>query len=441
MNVVILDTGCANLNSVKSAIGRHGYEPVVSRDPEVVLRADKLFLPGVGTAQAAMDQLRDRELIDLIKACTQPVLGICLGMQLLGKRSEENNGVDLLGIIEEEVPKMTDHGLPLPHMGWNRVYAKAGDRLFRGIEEGAYFYFVHSYAMPVNPYTIAQCNYGEAFTAAVQKDNFFGVQFHPERSGSAGAAAEKLPGDVMIIPALDLIDGTVVRLHQGDYGQQRDYGSDPLPRLQAYAAQGAEVLHLVDLTGAKDPAKRQIPLLKSLVAGVDVPVQVGGGVRTETDVAALLEAGVARVVVGSTAVKSPEEVKGWFKRFGPERLVLALDVRIDADGNKQVAVSGWQENSGVTLEELVESYLPVGLQHVLCTDISRDGTLAGSNVSLYEEVCARYPQVAFQSSGGIGDLNDIAALRGTGVRGVIVGRALLEGKFNVTEAIQCWQNG
>ncbi|SPX50536.1 Imidazole glycerol phosphate synthase amidotransferase subunit [Klebsiella pneumoniae] len=103
MNVVILDTGCANLNSVKSAIGRHGYEPVVSRDPEVVLRADKLFLPGVGTAQAAMDQLRDRELIDLIKACTQPVLGICLGMQLLGKRSEENNGVDLLGIIEEEV--------------------------------------------------------------------------------------------------------------------------------------------------------------------------------------------------------------------------------------------------------------------------------------------------------------------------------------------------
>ena len=134
-------------------------------------------------------------------------------------------------------------------------------------------------------------------------------------------------------------------------------------------------------------------------------------------------------------------MKGWFKRFGPERLVLALDVRIDADGNKQVVVSGWQENSGVTLEELVESYLPVGLQHVLCTDISRDGTLAGSNVSLYEEVCARYPQVAFQSSGGMGDLNDIAALRGTGVHGRRGFRSLMEGKFNVTETIQCWQNG
>ncbi|MGT8636872.1 HisA/HisF-related TIM barrel protein [Escherichia coli] len=212
----------------------------------------------------------------------------------------------------------------------------------------------------------------------------------------------------MIIPALDLIDGTVVRLHQGDYGKQRDYGNDPLPRLQDYAAQGAEVLHLVDLTGAKDPAKRQIPLIKTLVAGVNVPVQVGGGVRSEEDVAALLEAGVARVVVGSTAVKSPEMVKGWFERFGADALVLALDVRIDEQGNKQVAVSGWQENSGVSLEQLVETYLPVGLKHVLCTDISRDGTLAGSNVSLYEEVCARYPQVAFQSSGGIGDEKVVA---------------------------------
>lgn len=245
----------------------------------------------------------------------------------------------------------------------------------------------------------------------------------------------------MIIPALDLIDGKVVRLHQGDYGQQRDYGNDPLPRLQAYAAEGAQVLHLVDLTGAKDPAKRQIPLLKTLLAGVDVLVQVGGGVRTAEDVAALLDAGATRVVVGSTAIKSPETVQQWFTRFGAQALVLALDVRIDDAGNKQVAVSGWQETSGATLESVVEQFLPFGLQHVLCTDISRDGTLAGSNVGLYQTVCARYPQVAFQASGGIGGINDIAALRGSGVKGVIVGRALLEGKFTVTEAIECWQNG
>jgi len=245
----------------------------------------------------------------------------------------------------------------------------------------------------------------------------------------------------MIIPALDLIDGSVVRLHQGDYGQQRDYGSDPLPRLQDYQRQGAEVLHLVDLTGAKDPVARQIPLLKKLLAGVSVPVQVGGGIRTEQDVEALLSAGATRVVVGSTAVKDPETVQGWFSRFGADALVLALDVRIDEHGIKNVAISGWQENSNATLEQVVEQYLPFGLKHVLCTDISRDGTLAGSNVELYREVTARFPQVAFQASGGIGNLDDIAQLRDSGVTGVIVGRALLEGKFSVTEAISCWQNG
>ncbi|NIY46216.1 imidazole glycerol phosphate synthase subunit HisH [Cedecea colo] len=187
MNVVILDTGCANLLSVKSSIKRLGYDPVVSRDADTVLRADKLFLPGVGTAQAAMDQIRERDLLELIQACTQPVLGICLGMQILGSHSDENQGVKTLGIIDEPVLKMTDHGLPLPHMGWNRVYPKAGDHLFRDIEDGAYFYFVHSYAMPVCANTVAQASYGEPFTAAVQKDNFYGVQFHPERSGAAGA--------------------------------------------------------------------------------------------------------------------------------------------------------------------------------------------------------------------------------------------------------------
>lgn len=180
----------------------------------------------------------------------------------------------------------------------------------------------------------------------------------------------------MIIPALDLIDGTVVRLHQGDYGKQRDYGNDPLPRLQDYAAQGAEVLHLVDLTGAKDPAKRQIPLIKTLVAGVNVPVQVGGGVRSEKDVAALLEAGVARVVVGSTAVKSPEMVKGWFERFGADALVLALDVRIDEQGNKQVAVSGSARELG-----------------------RFTGTTGGNLSSRRPETCAMYRYLARRHAG------------------------------------------
>lgn len=245
----------------------------------------------------------------------------------------------------------------------------------------------------------------------------------------------------MIIPAVDLINGKVVRLHQGDYRQQRDYGSDPLPRLQDYERQGAEVLHLVDLTGAKDPAKRQVPLLTTLLHSVKVPVQVGGGIRNRDDVAALLAAGATRVVVGSTAVKQPEQVKIWFDEFGADAIVLALDVRIDANHRKEVAISGWQEAAGVTLEQVIGWYQPAGLKHVLCTDISRDGTLSGSNVELYQTLSDAFPDIAFQSSGGIGSLDDIAALRGSGAQGVIVGCALLEGKFTVAEAIACWQNG
>lgn len=243
-----------------------------------------------------------------------------------------------------------------------------------------------------------------------------------------------------IIPALDLIDGQVVRLHQGDYNQQRQYAADPLTQLQHYANQGADILHLVDLTGAKDPNARQIELIKKLIAGVDTPVQIGGGIRNEQDVQNLLNAGAARVVVGSTAIKSPQMVKEWFATYGPDRFVLALDVRIDAQGNKFIAIHGWQQASTQTLEDVINDFLPFGLEHVLCTDISKDGTLSGSNVNLYQEISHKYPQIAFQASGGIGDLNDIKALENSGVAGIIVGRALLEGKFTVKEALTCWQN-
>ena len=242
----------------------------------------------------------------------------------------------------------------------------------------------------------------------------------------------------MIIPAIDLINGQVVRLYQGDYGQKTAYSSSPQARFDDYVAQGAEQLHLVDLDGAKDAKARQLALITELLAVTQAPVQVGGGVRSEQDVADLLAAGANRVVVGSTAVKSPDLVASWMEKYGPERIVLALDVNIDAQGNRQIAVAGWQENSGVSLEALIERFLPAGLKHVLCTDISRDGTLSGSNVELYRDLCARYPSVAFQASGGIGGLADIEELKDTGIRRVILGRALLEGKFDVKEAIACW---
>lgn len=244
-----------------------------------------------------------------------------------------------------------------------------------------------------------------------------------------------------IIPALDLIDGQVVRLHQGDYAKQTTYCGDPIAQFADYVRQGAQQLHLVDLTGAKNPHARQTVLIRQIIAATPCPVQVGGGIRREQDIADLLAAGANRVVIGSTAIKERATVKQWFAQYGTEKFVLALDININASGQKIVAISGWQEASGVLLEEVIEDYQSVGLRHVLCTDISRDGTLAGSNIDLYREICVQYPDIQFQSSGGIGSLADIEALKNTGVAGVIVGRALLEGKFNVAEAIGCWQNG
>lgn len=242
----------------------------------------------------------------------------------------------------------------------------------------------------------------------------------------------------MIIPALDLINGEVVRLKQGDYGKQTTFHYSPIEKFQEYVSDGATYLHLVDLDGAKDPEKRQITTIQSIVANVDAPIQVGGGIRTIEDVKALLSIGVQRVVIGSTAVKNPEMVKAWFEEFGADRLVLALDVRIEA-GEKRVAVSGWQETSDLTLEELIALYEPVGLKHVLCTDISKDGMLTGSNVALYKELVENYPEIEFQSSGGIGVLADVEALKPTKVSGVIVGRALLENRITLKESIICWQ--
>ena len=145
-------------------------------------------------------------------------------------------------------------------------------------------------------------------------------------------------------------------------------------------------------------------------------------------------------MIGSLAVKQPELVKSWVEKYGPEHIVLALDINISDSGEKLIATHGWQENSGVALEGLLEDFAKVGAKHVLCTDISRDGTLQGANTELYQEMAARFPNVSWQASGGIGSIADIEALKPTNVGGVILGRALLEGKFTVKEAIACWQN-
>lgn len=243
----------------------------------------------------------------------------------------------------------------------------------------------------------------------------------------------------MIIPAVDLIEGQVVRLYQGDYAQKTVYANDPVPLFNQWVDQGATQLHLVDLDGAANPAKRQIKLIQRILHHVSAHIQVGGGIRTEEEVEALFKAGAQRVVIGSGAVTQSEAVKRWLNRWGSDAIVLALDININGL-HKEIAIHGWKENSHQTLESVLSLYQDNGLRHVLCTDISRDGALKGSNTSLYQSLVQAYPDIAWQASGGVSDLAHIPMLKQSGVSGVIVGRALLEKKFSYKEALQCWQN-
>jgi len=250
----------------------------------------------------------------------------------------------------------------------------------------------------------------------------------------------------MIIPAIDLIDGQTVRLYQGSYDHTTQYAATPASLRDRYAAAGAQLLHIVDLSGAKDPAKRQLGLLRQLMSDSPLPIQVGGGIRREQDLVDLLDAGASRVVIGSLAIRQPALVANWLTQYGAERIVLALDVAINVQGQKTLPSHGWIEQSDILLEHILDQLLPAGAKHVLCTDISRDGTLQGPNVALYQSLQQQYPQIIWQASGGVGTLADIQALRGTpgqqdAVGGVILGRSLLEGKFTIEEALACWQNG
>jgi len=236
-----------------------------------------------------------------------------------------------------------------------------------------------------------------------------------------------------VIPAIDLRSGQVVRLKQGDYAQQTTYAADPRELALRYADAGTRWLHLVDLDGARSGKLDNLAVIRSIAAD-GMAVQAGGGVRDEDDLRRLFDAGVQRVVLGSVAIRDPERVAGWLESYGTERLTLALDTR-RIDEHWTLPSAGWTETETRTLDELAPWYAARGARHLLCTDIDRDGMLAGFNLDLYRHLAETVPELAVQASGGVRSLEDIRAARAAGARGVILGRALLEGRFTVAEAL------
>jgi phosphoribosylformimino-5-aminoimidazole carboxamide ribotide isomerase len=240
---------------------------------------------------------------------------------------------------------------------------------------------------------------------------------------------------MILIPAIDLLDGRCVRLLHGDFDKVTHYPALPEELARSYADAGADWLHVVDLAASRDGADADTSALLKLLGQAPQSVQTGGGVRSGEDITLRLNAGAARVVIGSLCVTDTPGFINWLELFGADKLVAALDIRIDENGIPWPRIHGWTDQADRDMWQLLDDLVAGGLVHLLCTDISRDGALNGPNLDLYSEITRRYPHLQLQASGGVSSLFDLEDLLTTGATSVITGKALLDKLFTVTEAL------
>jgi phosphoribosylformimino-5-aminoimidazole carboxamide ribotide isomerase len=230
-----------------------------------------------------------------------------------------------------------------------------------------------------------------------------------------------------IIPAIDLLDGQVVRLYKGDYEQKKIYNNDPLSQAKSFADEGFKRIHVVDLNGARSGNFDNLPHLLDMTNTLDVEIQTGGGIRTFNDVIKLLEAGISKVICSSMAVRSPDEWTRALETY-PDRCILGMDLK---DG--KMAYGGWEKTSDKPLDSFLLPMIEIGLKEVLCTDISKDGTLQGPNIDLYSDLKNRFPQLQWIASGGVSSAEDLIELKRIEMHAVVVGKAYYEGKISLQE--------
>ena len=238
---------------------------------------------------------------------------------------------------------------------------------------------------------------------------------------------------IQLIPAIDLIGGRCVRLSQGDYDTKKEYG-DPVEMALRMEDMGVRRLHLVDLDGAKSRHVVNDRVLRDICRRTSLTVDFGGGIKTEDDLEKVFDAGAAMATAGSIAVTDPDSVGLWIEKYGAERIVLGADVR---DG--KISINGWKEDSALELMPFLEGYRKQGLQHVLCTDISKDGMLQGPNTALYKSIMAQWPDCRLIASGGVSSKEDIRALDEAGIPAVVFGKAIYEGRIDLASLIKEYQ--
>lgn len=233
---------------------------------------------------------------------------------------------------------------------------------------------------------------------------------------------------IQVIPAIDIIDGKCVRLTQGDYGQKKIYNEDPAEVAKEFEDAGIKRLHLVDLDGAKEKRIINHKVLEKIANSTDLIIDFGGGIQSDIDIQKAFDFGAKMITGGSIAVKNQEMFLGWLEKFGPEKIILGADAK-----DEMIAISGWQEATKVSVFDFIEEYLKKGIKYTISTDVAKDGLLQGPSFDLYEKMQAKFSDLHIIASGGVSEMNDLEKLNEQGVFGVIVGKAIYEGKISLKE--------
>ena len=436
----IVDYRAGNLTSVKLAFEALGEPATVTSDAETIRRADRVVFPGVGAAKSAMENLAALGLADVVReaAATKPFLGICLGMQILFEHSEEDGGVDLLGILPGRVRRFPDApGCKIPQIGWNRVNG------------GESYYFVHSYYAEKGEFTAGTTRYaGVDFTSAVQRGSLLACQFHPEKSGVAGLRLIRawLDGSVAfpqagsagqglacrVIPCLDVRNGRVTKGVK--FKNNVDLG-DPVEMAVGYSDGGADELVFYDITASAERRPIDIGMVESVAKAIRIPFAVGGGISCIADMERVILAGAEKVSVNSLAVRNPQIIAEGSRAFGAQCIVLGMDpVRSEkCPSGYEITTRGFREFTGMDAIEWAKRAVDLGAGEIVVNSVDADGTRQGFEIPLTRMI-ADAVGVPVVASGGAGCPEHlVAAFKEAHADAAIVAGMIHSGEYSIAD--------
>ena len=435
--IAILDYGMGNLRSVGKALEHVGAEPFLTSEHARVREADGIVLPGVGAMPKAMERVRDLKLDQLLRERVEaavPVIGLCMGMQLLFDSTTEMGGAEGIGLLRGPVEALDAPGLKVPQIGWNPVSWRRESPLNEGLPAPCAFYHANSFA-PRPSDAGRGARHGGLRKRVRERGGAGGGVRAAVAPGEVGAGRPaaleelRLARRMILLPAVDIRDGKAVRLRQGHFDDETVYADDPLEAARSFVEAGARFLHIVDLDGAREGEPANLHHVERITSELDVPVELGGGLRSIASIRRALAAGASRVVLGTAAFTDPDLLDEALSAF-TSRILVGVDVR-----GGMVSVAGWTRETQVRGEDAIRRMQERGVTRFVYTNVDRDGMLEGPDLEEVRRV-SEAVRGRFLYSGGIGSIDDLRALgemRLLNLAGVISGKALYEGRFGVRE--------